>query len=80
MSIFDTPRRKAILGVLALFLWTKVGVPNVLYVLQYLDCIIKIGVLKKRIKYAATTAIYKTRVHGYDIGMFRVSSFQFISL
>ena len=73
-SSFSTPRRKAILGVILLFLWTKVGVPNLLYVLQYLGCIIKIGVFKKRIKYAATTAMYKTRVHIYDIGMLPVLS------
>ena len=69
LHTFNTSRRRAVVGVLVLILWTKVGVPNVLYILQYLNCIIKIAVFKKRIEYAASTAIYKTRVHVYDIGL-----------
>jgi len=66
-SLFQTRRRRAIVCLFALFFWTKVGVPNALYALQYLDCIIRMAVFKKKIRFAASTAIYKARVLFYDI-------------
>ena len=66
----NNPKRKLIALLIGLILFTKIGTVNILYILQYADCIIKLIIFKKRIKYASSTAIYSTRVHLYDIGIY----------
>ena len=61
-------RRKLYVLLVTLVLFTKIGLPNILYLLQYAECILKLVIFKKRIKHAAATAIYRTWVHLYDIG------------
>eukprot|EP01084_Bolivina_argentea_P189018 325191_1 len=67
IKTLNTQRRKLAALILFLILFTKIGTPNILYVLQYAECIIKLILFKKRIKYASSTAIYYSRVHLYDI-------------
>ena len=69
-NVINTPKRKLTAFILSLILFTKVGTINILYILQYADCIIRLILRRKRVKYAASTTIYQTRVHLYDIDIF----------
>mmetsp|Transcript_40968 Transcript_40968/g.36152 ORF Transcript_40968/g.36152 Transcript_40968/m.36152 type:complete len:311 (+) Transcript_40968:23-955(+) len=66
-NLTNTYKKKIIALTIALILFTKIGTLNILYILQYAECIIKLIIFQKRIKYASSTAIYNTRVHLYDI-------------
>eukprot|EP01083_Nonionella_stella_P031933 87373_1 len=65
-KLLSNKRRKIAALILFVVLFTKIGIPNILYILQYIECFIKMR-FKKRIKYASSTATYRSKVHVYDI-------------